>query len=107
MTNENWSGGYQLRSPFLLANEHCGEQGNGQFMMTRDRISLAGALFGRTSHDVCQRTVRLYEIEVCGRDVRQWIAEVPHQRHAFQKYFRQHDCRSNVEINSAAVHLFH
>ena len=33
------------------------------------------------------------------------MAQVAHQRHAFQKNFRQHHRRSDVEINPAAIHL--
>src|SRR5688500_12607235 len=72
-----------LRPPYLLADKHCGEQRNGQFMMTRDRVTLTGAFFSWTSHDVCQWTVGLNEVEVGRCDVRQWIAEITHQGHAF------------------------
>src|ERR1043166_7190442 len=72
--------------------------------MARDRKTAAGAVLGWAAHDISYRPVRLNEVKVGRGDIRQPVAQVAHEGHAFQKHFGQHDCRAHIEINATAIH---
>src|SRR5438105_1469593 len=95
--------------PDLLhaAEEFGGEERDGQLVVACDGEAAARAAARRAADDVGERAVRLYEVEVGGREVFERVAEVAHQRHALEEDFRQHDRRADVQVDAAAVHAPH
>ena len=53
----------------LPPDQEGGQKGNCEFVMSGNRIALAGAVLRRTADYVCQRSVGLNEVEVSGCDV--------------------------------------
>src|ERR1044071_2101126 len=84
--------------------EFGGEKRDSQFVMPGEGVAVTGAIRYGAADDVCQRAIGLNEIEIGGRDVCQCVSEIAYQRDGFEKNFGKHDCRADVQINSAAVH---
>ena len=58
-------------------------------MVAGNRETLSASLCMRPFYDVHARAIVLEEIEVDGREVREWIAEIANNAHRFEKHFRQ------------------
>ena len=76
-------------------------------MMASDRVAAPGAVRGWPPHDIGQRPVGLDEIKIGRRDVRQIVSQIAHQRYALQENFGQSHCRSDIQIDPAAIHSSH
>lgn len=91
----------------LTADQHRCQQRQRQLMMPRDRKALPRAIGSGPSHDVCRWPITLDEIEIGGRDVSKLMSQIPYDRDCLKEYLGQHDSRTVIDINAAAVHLSH
>src|SRR3954470_10621665 len=96
---------FRVRVSAPVAAEEFGrEEGDGQLVVARDGEASARAAARGSADDVCERAVRLYEVEVGGREVRERVADVAYERDALEEDFGQYHGRAYVEIDAAAVH---
>jgi hypothetical protein len=87
----------------IAAEEFGGEERDGEFVVARDGEASARAAARGSADDVRERAVGLHEVEVRGREVRERVAEVSHERDALEEDFGQYHGGADVEVDAAAV----
>src|ERR1051325_3464911 len=88
----------QAARVFLFtADQLSCQERHREFVMADDRIPASGTVRCRPMDDICHRAVALDEIEVCGRNVAQLVAQVSDDGHGLQKDLGHHDRRTVID----------
>ena len=85
-----------------LRNNVRGEK-RDHYLVMSDKRESAAAAGNRAPHDIRQRAILLYEIEVRCVETLEPESKVANDGHCLQENLRQHYCRPEIQVDAAAV----